>query len=167
MQLFIKNKIVSLRGSSTVKDAQGNDVLEVKGKLITVTKKKRICDMNGNVLYTVRCRWLNPLAHKAYIYNADKKKIATVKRPAFSLKNKFEVSTDQGDLLIEGGYFSMHCLIKRGDEILGAITRKALNLTSFLGEDFFTVEAGDDANAAYLVALVIAIDNVVDDATGD
>ena len=28
------------------------------------------------------------------------------------------------------------------------------------------LEAADDANAAYLVALVIAIDNVVDDAAG-
>lgn len=167
MQLFVRNKIISLGGSSTVKDAQGNDVFKVKGNIMTVTKKKRVCDMNDNVLYTVRCRWLNPLAHKAYIYDADGNKIATIKRPFMSIKQKFFVTTDQGEIMVEGGFFSMHCLIKRGEEVLGAITRQALNLASFLGEDYFMLEAADDADAAYLVALVVAIDNVVDDARGN
>ena len=114
MQLFVRNKIISLGGSSTVKDAQGNDVFKVKGNIMTVTKKKRVCDMNDNVLYTVRCRWLNPLAHKAYIYDADGNKIATIKRPFMSIKQKFFVTTDQGEIMVEGGFFSMHCLIKRG-----------------------------------------------------
>ena len=48
MQLFVRNKIISLGGSSTVKDAQGNDVFKVKGNIMTVTKKKRVCDMNDN-----------------------------------------------------------------------------------------------------------------------
>ena len=119
MQLFVRNKIISLGGSSTVKDAQGNDVFKVKGNIMTVTKKKRVCDMNDNVLYTVRCRWLNPLAHKAYIYDADGNKIATIKRPFMSIKQKFFVTTDQGEIMVEGGFFSMHCL-RRSTSLLSS-----------------------------------------------
>ena len=54
MRLVIKNKWISLKGSSTVKDEQGNDVLKVEGKFWTVTHKKFIKDLEGNVHYVVR-----------------------------------------------------------------------------------------------------------------
>ena len=45
MKIYVKNKLVSLGGSSTVKDANGNDIIKVKGKFLSLTRKKKILDM--------------------------------------------------------------------------------------------------------------------------
>ena len=54
MQLFIKNKIVSVGGSSYVTDENGNRVYNVKGKVFSLTRKKEIKDLEGNTLFKVR-----------------------------------------------------------------------------------------------------------------
>ena len=51
-QVSIRNKWVSLRGGSYVKDIEERDVFYVKGKFWTVTRKKFVQDMEGNLLYT-------------------------------------------------------------------------------------------------------------------
>ena len=40
MQLAIKNKWISVGGSSTVQDVNGNDVLRVQGAVFSLTRKK-------------------------------------------------------------------------------------------------------------------------------
>ena len=69
MKVTIKNNFFSLGGSSTVKDESNNPVFKVKGKFFSITHKKRVCDLNGKVLYTVRNKWINWFVHKAFIYN--------------------------------------------------------------------------------------------------
>ena len=45
MELNIRNKWISLGGSSTVTDKNENPVLKVKGKIFTFTRKKLIQDL--------------------------------------------------------------------------------------------------------------------------
>ena len=61
MKIFIKNKLISFGGSSTAVDESGNKVLKIKGKwvLFSPTKKKKIYDKNGKLLYIVRNKWFN------------------------------------------------------------------------------------------------------------
>ena len=54
MQVSVRNKWISLRGGSTVKDMSEKDVLRVQGKFFTFTRKKFVQDLSGNLLYTVR-----------------------------------------------------------------------------------------------------------------
>ena len=54
MQLIVRNKWISLKGSSYVKDESGKDVMKVRGKFWTLTYKKFIEDLDGNVKYIVR-----------------------------------------------------------------------------------------------------------------
>lgn len=53
MKVFIKNKLVSIGGSSSVTDENGTDVFKVKGKAVSVTRKKYVCDLEDKVLF--RC----------------------------------------------------------------------------------------------------------------
>lgn len=154
MRVWIKNKI-SLRGSSTVKDEQQQDVFFVKGKLVSPTKKKFVCDMSGNVLYTVRNKWCNVFAHSAYVYDKNKRKIARVKHPLFSVK-KFLVQGCKDDISINGDFFSPHSQVTRNGEVIGTITRQFTVLM-----DAFSLEA-DEQDMPFLIALVIAIDNIYD-----
>ena len=54
MEVSIRNNWFSFGGSSTVKDMNEKDLLKVKGKIFTVTAKKFIYDLDGNLKYTVR-----------------------------------------------------------------------------------------------------------------
>ena len=59
MKFCVKNKLLSLGGSSTVKDENGNDIFKVKGKVFSLTKKKKIYNMEGKLLYVVKNKLIN------------------------------------------------------------------------------------------------------------
>lgn len=155
MKVFIKNKLVSLGGSSTVKDESMKDVFAVKGKVMSISKKKRICDMNGNVLYTVRNKMIRFFSHSVIIYDGDKNKIARVKHPAFSVK-KFIVEGYKDEITINGEFLSRRSEIVRNGKTIGTIDREFTIMT-----DAFCLE-GDEADIPFLIALVIGIDNIYD-----
>ena len=157
MRVTIKNKFFSMGGSSSVKDEAGNDVFFVKGKVFSPTHVKWICDKNKNKLYKVRNKWFNFMSHKAFVYEG-KTKIAQVKRPAFSVK-KYLVEGYKDQIVIDGDFFSPHSTIMRNGVPIGTITREFT-----IVNDTFTLEASE-SDMPFMVALVIAIDNIVDDIT--
>lgn len=156
MQVFIKNKIVSFGGSSTVCDANKKPVYNVKGKVFSITRKKRVKDLNGNTLYTVRNKWFNWFVHKAYIYDADGKKVAMVKDKLFNFNKQYFVVGYGDEISTKGEFFSTSMAILRNGEPIGRIRREITLIA-----DAFCLEA-DEKDIPFLIALVIAIDNIVD-----
>lgn len=159
MKVFIKNKLVSLRGSSTVTDENNQNVFVVKGKLFSPTRKKRICDMEGNKLYKVRNKWFNFFSHKAFIYDSNGHKIACVKHPFFSAK-KFLIQGYEDEIIIDGDFFSLQSTIMKNGEVMGTINREFT-----IVRDSFCLE-GAEEDIPFLIALVIAIDNIQDKIRG-
>lgn len=157
MKVIIKNKFFSLGGSSSVKDEFGNDVFYVKGKVFTLTQVKWVCDLDGNKLYKVRNKWFNFVNQKAFVYE-DGEKIAQVKHPLFS-GNKFVVEGYADDIVIEGDFFSLKSTIVKNGEPIGTINREFTVVN-----DSFVLEA-DKEDMPFMIALVIAIDNIVDKIT--
>lgn len=155
MKVYIKNKFFSLRGSSSVKNENGEDVFFVKGKFFSITNKKFVLNAQGEKLYTVRNKWFNFFSHKAYIYDSNKTKIACVKHPLFSVK-KFIVQGYQDEILIDGDFFSLQSTITRNGEPVGTINRQVTVVN-----DSFSLEA-EEADIPFMIALVIAIDNICD-----
>ena len=119
-------------------------VFKVKGRIFSITRVKYVCDMQGNRLFKIRNKWFNWFIHKAYIYDANKTKIATVKDKYFTVKNEFFVEGYKDEIKIDGKFFSFHSKILRNGEVMGTIDRK------------FT---------PFLIALVIAMDNICDKRT--
>ncbi len=156
MKVYIKNKFMSLGGSSTVVDENKQPIYKVKGKIISITKKKKIKDMSGKTLFTVRNKWLNFFTHKAFIYDENKKKIATVKDKWINVKQEYFIEGLGDEIKIEGGFFSLTCEILKNGAVIGIIRRKIDFLV-----DSFELEA-DEKDIPFLIALVIAIDNIVD-----
>lgn len=155
MRVFIKNKLVSLGGSSTVKNDMQQDVYFVKGKVISPTKKKKICDLKGNVLYTVRNKWFRLFSYKAFIKDADNKKIACIRRGLFNYK-KFDIEGYKDEISIQGEFFSLRSQIVRNGVVVGTIDRQFT-----LVQDAFCLE-GAEQDMPFLIALVIGIDNITD-----
>ncbi len=156
MKVYIKNKFFSIGGSSSVVDENKNPVYKVKGRIFSITKVKKIYDLQGNLLYKIRNKWFNWFVHKAYIYDANKNKIATVKDKWFNINQEYFILGYKDEIKIQGKFFSLTCKIVKNDEIVGTIRRQLLSWT-----DSFELDAKDE-ELPFLVALVIAIDNIVD-----
>lgn len=131
------------------------DILVQKNTNITLqcnTKK-------GNKLYKVRNKWLNFFSHKAFIYDSNGHKIACVKNPLFSGK-RFVFQGYEDEILIDGDFFSLQSTIMRNGESMGTINREFT-----LVRDSFCLE-GAEEDIPFLIALVIAIDNIQDKIRG-
>ncbi len=162
MKLFVKNKLVSFGGSSFVTDEAGNKVFKVKGKIFSPTHKKKIYDSNGELRYIVRNKFWNFFSKSCFIYDGSKQKIAMLTRGDFDVKNKYVLKGFEDEILIQGSFASLNMEIQKNGQVIGKISREFT-----IVRDAFTLEIFDDTEDAFLVALVIAIDNITDSRRND
>lgn len=155
MKLFVKNNLMSLRGNSFVLDENEHQVYNVKGKFFTISNKKRIYDQSGNKLFVVKNKLFTFFKKVSYICNSHGHKIAKVVSGDFDIKNRYKVMNYQDEIELSGKWGNME--IKKNGEVVGTISR---DLT--LVRDAFTLDVIDEENAAFYVALTIAIDNITD-----
>ena len=156
MKVYIKNKFWSMVGGSSVVDENKNLVFQVKGRIFSITKVKYICNQEGKHLFKVRNKWFNWFIHKAYIYDSNKHKIATVKDKMFNTNQEYFVLGYKDEIKIQGKFFGRTTQILKNGEIVGTITRQIT-----IVNDAFELESNEE-DLAFLVALVIAIDNITD-----
>ena len=157
MQVSIRNKLISLRGGSTVKDVNENDILRVKGKFFTVTRKKFVQDLDGNTIYIVRNKFWRLFAYRAFVLDADKNIIFRIRRKIFSFHDRFFIDSKFGKIEIKGNILCFDYHIYLNDKEVGHLGRRISLRDSFV----LHVEE-DDIDPYFLVALVIAIDNITD-----
>jgi len=159
MKVFIKNKLISLGGSSEVLNEKEEPVYKVKGRFFTFTKKKKMYDMEGKLLYTIRNKYWTFLCHKTMVFDANGDKVATIKKSKWSFNRKHEILDTENEMSIDGKFFSLESRILRNGVPVATITRKIT-----LVRDAFTLEA-DEKDIAFYTALVIAFDNLNDKRT--
>jgi len=160
-QVSIRNKWISLRGGSYVKDADERDVFYVKGKFWTVTRKKFVQDMEGNRLYTVRNKFWRLFVHKAFVYDKDGNVVAKIKKKFWSVHDRYFIESSLGQLEICGNILGFNYAIKLNGKEIGHISRK-ISL-----RDSFVLTLDDDQDLAFFVAFVIAVDNITDQRSAD
>ena len=156
MKVFIKNKLMSIEGSSKVTNEQGEDVFKVEGKLISPTKKKRMYDMQGNLLYTIRNKYWTFFCNKVLIYDKDNNKVAVIKKNKFSFNAKYQILEAVDDMSIEGRIFRRDAKIMRNGEVAATLRSE---FTLF--KDAFSLEASEE-DIAFMTAIVIGFDNMKD-----
>ena len=132
MELAIRNKWISFRGSSVVKDLNEKDVLKVKGKFWRLFR------------------------YSAFVLNANGEKVCTIRRKIFSLHDHYFVESSLGDIQIRGNILQFNYQILFNGEEVGHIARK-ISL-----RDSFVLTIDDKFDMYTFVALVIAIDNISD-----
>ena len=156
MKLYIRNKIISLRNGSIVTDDNNKEVLLVKGKFFTCTRKKFICDLEGNKIYTVRNKFWKFIMPRAFIFDSNKKKIAKIKQK-FSVKAQY--TSDIGDLHIRIGSDK---LFQRKDIYINE-QKVATYSRNYMIVDSFEIDYEDASLAPLLTAIAICLDNMHDD----
>lgn len=161
MELSIRNKWISLRGSSVVQDLEGNDVLRVQGKFFTFTRKKLVMDLNDNLKYTVRNKFWFLFRRKAMIYDADGNEVVRLSRKVLSLHDHYFVTSNLGEMEIVGNIFQFNYKITLNGKEIGHIARK-ISL-----RDSYVLTIDDNFDYMLFVAMVIAIDNITDQRDSD
>lgn len=156
MELAIRNKWVSLGGSSTVTDMQGKEVFFVKGKIFSFTRKKFLQDPQGNVKYVIRNKFWRLFQRKAFVEDPEGNVIATIRRKIFSVHDHYFVTSSLGDLQIRGNILQFNYSISLDGKEIGHISRK-VSL-----RDSFVLTLDDNYDPATFVALVIAVDLITD-----
>ena len=158
MKLAIRNKWISLGGSSVVRDLEEHDVLKVKGKFFTFTSKKFVQDLEGNTLYIVRNKFWRLFHYRALVLTPDKKVVAKLTKKIFSLHDRYLFDSDLGDLEIKGNILGFDYHVTLNGEEIAHVSRMISLRDSFLLETY-----RDDAiDYHLLVAFIIAIDIITD-----
>ena len=156
MELAIRNKWISFKGSSVVKDLNGKDVLKVQGKFWSIRRRKYVMDLEGNVLYQVRNRFWNFFRHAAYVFDKDENKVATIQTKFWTLHDHLNIESSLGELVIRGNILGFNYHITLNGKEIGHVARK-ISL-----RDSFVLTLDDDQDPHFFVALVIALDNISD-----
>lgn len=156
MELYIKNKWISIGGSSVIQDAAGNDVMRVKGKVFSFTHKKTLTDMQDNVKFVIRNKFWRLFTYRAFVLDAEGKVKATLRRKIFSFHDRYFVTSDLGDMEIIGNFLQFNYRILLNGQEIGHVARK-ISL-----RDSFVLTADDRYDPAFMAALVIAVDNITD-----
>ena len=158
MKYTVKNKAISLNGGSIVYNEKHEIVFKVSGnfiKNIFGLHTKKIKDKDGKKLFVVRNKfWHKPFFRSAIIY-ANGKKIATVTN-SHLIKNGYEVIGATEPITVEGTGWNLD--IKLGNKIIGKIEpSKEINFNNT-----YVFESKDQEDVPFLVAMLIAIDNIHD-----
>ncbi len=159
MKLIIRNKWFSpFKPSSYVRDeTDTKDLYQIEGRFWTLTSKKFVKDLNGDVKYMVRNKFWKIFIHRAFVFDAEGNKICTVRRKFWSLHDRYFVEEcSLGNMEIMGNILQFDYNITLDGKQIGHIMRK-ISL-----RDSFVLDASDEYEPEFLVALVIAIDNITD-----
>ena len=159
MKVYIKNRVFSLGQGSSVVDENKNALFDVKGRAISITRKKFLYDANDQLFYSIRNKWINFFVHKAYIYDASGSKIATAKDKWFNVNQEYFVMGYKDEIKIQGKFFGLTSQILRNGNVIGTVRRQI----TFIA-DAFELEA-DERDIPFLIALVVALDNIHDKRT--
>ena len=159
MKVYIKNKMISLGGSSEVLNEKMEPIFKVEGNVVTFTRKKKMYDMDYKLLYTIQNRYWNFFSHKVFVKDAEGKKIATIKKNKWSFNQKFEILDTEIPMSIDGKFFSATSHIMKDGQPSATIVREFT-----LINDAFTLEANEE-DIPFYTALVIALDNLNDERT--
>ncbi len=153
MKLYIKQKVFSLKERFTVKNANGEDVYFVEGKLVSIGQKKTLTDAAGNELATIRQKVLAIMPK--FIVEMDGKEVAWIKKKFTVMKPKYVVEGLDWD--VEGDFFAHDYTIQEQGNVIASIHKKWM-----AWGDTFELDISDNADEVMALAVILAIDAVMD-----
>ncbi|RAR08826.1 DUF567-domain-containing protein [Stemphylium lycopersici] len=158
--LVLKEKVMSLTGDSfSIKLANGTPVLKVEGKVMSISGRKKMFDMNDNHLCSIVKEHFH--LHSTYVVEgADGQKIMEVKssfKPIFTSANG-----KQESLVMRGDFFDTQADIideAQNNLVVARIDRKLLSGKDiFFGQQTYGVQIAPGVDMALIAALCICLD---------
>lgn len=152
MELYIKQKVFTLKDKYDVFNELEEPVYHVEGELFSWGAKIHLYDLGGNELYYIRQKVLTFMPEYA-VYKGETF-CARIKKQFTFLRPKLNVETDSGNYEVSGNFMSMDYQILRDGQTLGEIHKKWLSWG-----DTYQLIIYDSNDAPFFTALAIAIDH--------
>ena len=158
MRYVMRQKLLSLSDSFTIKNEQEQDVFLVKGKLFSFGDKLSFQDLSGNELVFIDQRLLN--WSPTYELWKGKELLAVVKRELFSfIHHRFTVDVPgPNDLEAEGDFLDHEYTITRGGSVVATVSKRWFSWT-----DTYGIEVADGEDDVLLLATAVVVDMVCHD----
>lgn len=153
MKLYMKQKVFSFKDKFTIKDEQGNDKYYIEGEFLSFGKKLHIYDMNYNELAFVRQKILAFMPK--FTVEVGGREIAEIVKKLTFLRPKYYV--DGLGWEVNGDLFSHNYSIFSGTNEIVSISKIFMSWG-----DTFELDIKDDGNEVIALAVVLAIDAVMD-----
>ncbi|KAF2875603.1 tubby C-terminal-like domain-containing protein [Massariosphaeria phaeospora] len=165
--IVLKEKVLSLTGDSFhIKLANGTPILQVEGKVMSISGRKKVRDMAGNHLFDI-CKELLHLHTTFVIKDPQDQKVMEVKSK-FALFGSKAVATftssngKQEELLMKGNFFDTTADITdeaQGGIVVAQIDRKLLSGKDiFFGQQTYAVKIAPGVDMALIAAMCICLD---------
>ncbi len=155
MKFFIKEKYISFHNRYFIYDEDGNQVYELVSKYFSIGNKTKLVDMDGKEIIYVE----EELFHlrPVYLIYMDGKLVATVNKKTFIGLPIYEVP--ELNYKVEGNFTSTEFnIVDSNDNVVAVANRKFISIG-----DKYRLEIMDENNYLYILGILAALINVVDD----
>jgi uncharacterized protein YxjI len=149
----MKQKVFSWKDKFSIQNSFGEDKYFVEGKLISLGKKLRIYDTQGNELAFVNQKIVSLLPKFSVEMNGQE--VAVIKKKFTFFKPKYFIEGPGWE--VQGDFLSHDYTIVDGSTIIVAIHKKWM-----AWGDTFELDIPDESHEVLAVAVVLAIDAVMD-----
>lgn len=156
MRYQIRQKIFSFGDNFIIKGANDEPRFMVKGRVFSFGDKLTLTDLNGNELFYIEQKLFKFLP-EYYIYQHGEQ-VARVKKEFSFFKPKFLIESKFGHFDISGNILGYNFEITKNGSTVAFVNKKWFSFADTYGVDIVEGE-----NQAFLLALVIVIDQVIHD----
>lgn len=156
MRYQIRQKMFSLGDNFIIRGENEEPRYIVKGKAISFGDKLSLQDLNGNELYYIKQNVFTFLPEYHIFQNGIE--VAKVKKEFTFFKPRFFIESKYGDYQMEGDIFGYDFHIARNGRTVAYVSKKWFAFSDTYGVDIYNSE-----NHAFLLSLVIVIDQVIHD----
>jgi len=156
MRFVVRQKIWTFGDDFVIKDEYGNEHFMVKGKVFSFGDKLRLYTMDGRELYYIEQKLFRFLPE--YDIYHQGRSIATIKKEFTFFKPKFSISSVMGNYSIDGDFWGMEFSILKSGATVAHVSKRW-----FSWSDTYGVDISDEEDYAFILALVIVIDQVIHD----
>ncbi|XP_027352864.1 protein LURP-one-related 10-like [Abrus precatorius] len=180
IDLAIVKKVMTIAdGSFVVTDINDNVVFKVKGSVLSLRDQRVLIDAAGNPIATLRRKIMT--AHDRWqAFRGEstdpKDLIFTLKRSSLiQFKTKLDVflahNTTENvcDFKVKGSWMERSCIVYAGESnaIVAQMHKKHTVQSIVMGKDHFMVTVYPNIDYAFIVALIVILDELNDDAKDD
>lgn len=152
---FVKQKVWAVPDKFIIKNEYEEPVFYVKGKLFTFGKRLSFRDLEGNELVGIKQKVISLLPR--YRIYRDNKLYASVKKKLTLLKDKYIIDVPgPDDYLVAGNIFKTDYVIKRRGQNVAFITKKLCSIP-----DIYRVEIAAGEDDILLLAFTLVVDMVI------
>jgi uncharacterized protein YxjI len=152
----IRQKVFSFGDNFVIKGENDEPRFIVKGKVFSFGDKLSLQDLNGNELYYIEQKLLKFLPEYHIFQNG--RDMAMVKKEFSFFKPRFFIESQYGSYDMEGDIFGHDFQVFKNGRAVAAVSKRWFSFS-----DTYGVDIKDDEDQAFLLTLVIVIDQVIHD----